>query len=146
MPPQSLQCQQLLDMLRDAPEPYCFSNFETEILFIFLSFVVCLFFKWNLIYKTIRKYDFKPLLYGTLETRTMFFSIIKGYGLSLDYNVALGVRWDGFERFCLDLETKSQWLAYHTYIVLEFVGLAESLLRTCFLKRFLLLSASNWVN
>lgn len=33
-------------------------------------------------------------------------SITKVYGLSLNYNIALEVSQGGFERFCLDLETK----------------------------------------
>lgn len=37
--------------------------------------------------------------------------IIKACGLHLNYNVALEVSQGGFERFCLDLETKGRGLA-----------------------------------
>lgn len=72
-------------------------------------------------------------------------SITKVCGLSLNYNIALEVSQGGFERFCLDLETKDQGFN-HIRTAHGFARLAESLLRKDLLKRLLLRSASNWVN
>lgn len=145
MLPYCWQHQWLLDTLRTVPRALLFLYFcNGKPIFCFFFFFCFVFNEWNLTYKAIEKYYFKPLLQGTLETRRMVPPLKRIWIKPQLKCTSWGdLRW--LWKVRLRFRNKRSVACFnHTCMVPGFERLAESLLRKDLLKRILLLSFLSW--